>query len=68
MYVHVRVSLYLHAAGCVCVKDQRRRDQGSSGCLLLIMAGFFFFSPFSNNYCEFVLIIDRKCALVSHRC
>lgn len=44
MYVHVRVSLYLHAGGrvCVCAKDQRWRDQGSSGCLLLIMAGFFY--------------------------
>lgn len=47
VYVHARVSLYLHAGVCVCAKDQRRRDQGSSGCLLLIMAGFsFFLVPF----------------------
>lgn len=65
----VRVFLHLHVGGrvclCVCAKDQRQRDQGSSGCLLLIM--LVFFSPFSNNEWGFLLIIHRKCAVGFHR-
>lgn len=50
--------------GRVCVyvwaNNQRQHDQGSSGCLLLIML-FVFFSPFLSNEWGFLLIIHRMC-------